>query len=193
MRASVLLFALSLTGAQTAFAVPIAPASMSTNGARPVSNELHDNVVTLVDLLGLRQHLLDCRATMAEQGKQEILRSFPNYDPAFANEWAKRMATRMPVDEYLKIIVGAYEKNYSNDDVVEMIQIQRDLKAGKTATPSPRLKEKIATAGIAAQSEIMGAFTQLGAKLGGEIGQEIAKEHPEWISQADGFVVTPAN
>jgi hypothetical protein len=194
MRASVLFLALSLGTGATAFAVPVAPPSVAVaDTVRPVSKELHDNVVTLVELLGIRQHLLDSRTTMAAEGKQEILRRFPNYDPAFADEWAKQMAARMPVDDYVKIVVAAYEKNYSNQDVLELIQMQRDLKVGKTASPSPRLREKIGTAGMEAQSEIMGGFTQLGSKLGGEIGIEIAKEHPEWLSDPDRFVITPAN
>ena len=189
MRACVLSLAL-LLGGRAGFALPVMPASISGDAAKPVSRELHENVVTLVELLGVRQHLLDSRTKVAEEGKQVILQTYPNYSPQFADEWAKRMVARSPVDEYLKIVVAAYEKNYSNDDVVELIQVQRDVKAGKTPAISAQLKEKITTAGIAAQSEIMGGFTQLGSKLGGEIGLEIAKEHPEWLKRSDTF--TPA-
>src|SRR5438105_13342216 len=150
MRASVLSLALLLSG-PAGFALPVMPASISGEAAQPVSKELHENVVTLIELLGVRQHLLDSRGKMAEQGKQAILQSYPNYDPAFADEWAKRMAARMPIDEYVGLVMAAYEKNYSNQDVVEMIQMQRDLKAGKTPEVSARLREKIATAGITAQ------------------------------------------
>ena len=189
MRACVLSLAL-LLGGPAGFALPVMPASIPGDAARPVSKELHENVVTLVDLLGVRQHLLDSREKVAEEGKQVILRTYPNYSPQFADEWAKRMVARSPVDEYLKIVVAAYEKNYSNDDVVELIQVQHDVKAGKTPEISARLKEKIATAGIEAQSEIMGGFTELGSKLGGEIGLEIAKQHPEWLKRSD--TLTPA-
>src|SRR5690349_15326362 len=75
-------------------------------------NQFHSNVLTLVNMTGLRDELLRNRHAVAEEGKQVILHSFPSYDPAFADEWARRME-RSSVDDYLSVVVAVYEKNYS--------------------------------------------------------------------------------
>src|SRR5438067_8169793 len=166
-----------------------------TAPVRGSSSQFHNNVLTLINLTGLREELLSNQHTMAEQGKREILRRFPKYNPAFAEEWARRMEDRISVDEYVNVVVAVYERNYTNEDILEMIRIQRDLRAAKTPVPSPRLQAKLSKLAVTVQSEIVGGFTELGAKRGGEIGQKVAKEHPGWLTRSDGpdFDVTPAN
>jgi hypothetical protein len=41
----------------------------------------------------------------------------------------------------------------------------------------------MSAAQISVTSEIMGEFTQLGAKDGGEVGTEIGAEHPDWVKE----------
>jgi hypothetical protein len=191
MRRAVLLMILSLgTGVLSADAVETRPATTTV-----ASVPLHSNVVTLIGLMGLRDKLMSNRHTMAQEGRQELLNRFPNYNPAFADEWARRMEDMMPVDEYVNIVVSVYERNYTNDDVVEMIQYQQGLKAARTPLLSARLQAKISNVTVAVQSEIVGGFSELGARRGGEIGQELAKEHPEWLARAamPAFEVKPAN
>jgi hypothetical protein len=151
---------------------------------RIVVNEFHSNVVTLVGMTGLRDELVRNRHSVAEQGKQEILRSFPAYDPAFAEEWAKRME-KMPVDDYLSVVVQVYEKNYTNDEILEMIQVQKDLSSAKEPVLSLGLRAKLAKVAETVEGEINSGFAELGSKQGQEIGLQVAKEHPEWVKSGD--------
>jgi hypothetical protein len=149
-----------------------------------VGNQFHSNVVTLVSLTGLRDELTRNRHAVAEQGKQEIRRSFPKYDPAFAEECARRME-KMPVDEYLNVVVQVYEKNYTNDDIMQMIQVQKDLSAAKEPVLSLQLRSKLAKVAETVETEINTGFEELGAKQGQQIGLQVAKDHPEWLSGGD--------
>ena len=135
-------------------------------------------------MTGLRDELIRSRHAVAEEGKQVIQRSFPNYDHAFAEEWARRME-RTPVDGYLAAVVAVYERNYTNDDVLEMIQVQRDLSADRQPVLSIQLRSKLAKVADTVESEIASAFKELGAKRGEQIGKQVAAEHPEWLTRPD--------
>lgn len=149
-----------------------------------VVNQFHSNVVTLVQLTGLRDELMRNRHAVAEQGKAEIRRSFPQYDPAFADEWARRMEKRS-VDAYLDVVVQVYEKTYTNDEILEMIAVQKDLSAAKEPVMSLGLRAKLARVAQTVEAEINDGFAELGSKQGQEVGLEVAKEHPEWVKGAD--------
>jgi hypothetical protein len=183
-----------------AISVPqlLAPAVTTPRTAAPaasrshaISKQFHHNVVTLIGLTGLRRELLSNRETLVQQSKQEILRRFPSYDPAFADEAARRMEQRMSVDGFVDVVVAVYEKNFTNQDVVEMIRIKKDVMASKTPVISPRLQAKLSTAAVTVHDEIIRGFAERGYKLGGQIGQEIAKEHPEWLNGSETF--SPVN
>jgi hypothetical protein len=77
--------------------------------------------------------------------------------------------------------------DFTNQDVLEMIRIQKDVKASKTPVVSPRLQAKLSTAAVTVHDEIIRGFGERGYKLGGQIGQEIAKEHPEWLNGSESF------
>ena len=180
MRLAALLLLSSLSG----FGAPV-HAETTALVPRILGNQFHSNVVTLVNMTGLRDELLRNRHAVAEQGKQVILHSFPNYDPAFADEWALRME-RASVDDYLNVVVSVYEKNYTNADVLEMIQVQRDLSADRQPVLSLQLRAKLSRVAPTVESEIASGFKELGAKQGEQVGEEVAKEHPEWLSRPDG-------
>ena len=179
MRAAALLLMFSLTGSWG-----LAQAETTALVPHVVGNQFHSNVLTLVNMTGLRDELLRNRHTVAEEGKQVILHSFPSYDPAFADEWARRME-RSSVDDYLSVVVAVYEKNYSNDDVLEMIQVQRDLSADRQPVLSLQLRSKLAKVAGDVESEIASGFKELGAKQGEQVGEEVAKEHPEWLRSSE--------
>jgi len=165
--------------------VPLSAQTTDVSSAER-DKKFHEDVLTLVDVTGLRQRLLDGREKSAEEGRQTLLRRFPNYSPAFADEWAKRMVARMQVDDYVKVIASVYEKHFTDAEILELIQMQRDANTGKTPTASAHLKEKLTKELVDVQSEIIGGCTQLGAKLGGAIGEELAREHPEWVGATKG-------
>lgn len=151
------------------------------------NSRFHANVLTLIGLTGLRRELLNNRQTFVMKGKEDLLTRFPSSNPAFAEEWARRVEQSMSVDDFVKVVVAAYEKNFTNQDVLEMIQVQQDVRASRTPVISPRLQAKLSTASITVHSEIMGGFAELGYKLGAQVGQQVAKEHPEWLKGSEPF------
>jgi hypothetical protein len=183
-----------------AISVPqlLAPAVTTPRTAVPATSrphagnrQFHDNVATLIGLTGLRRELLANREAFVQQTKQEIVRRFPSYDPSFAEECARRIERRMSIDQFVEVAVTVYEKNFTNQDVLEMIQIQKDVRASRTPAISSRLQEKLNTVAVTVHSEIVGGFAELGYKLGGQVGQELAKEHPEWLNGSESF--SPVN
>jgi len=142
---------------------------------------LHENTVKLVELMGARRKIEENLDKMVQNGKETMLQKFPDLNPAFVEEWSKRFRVQFNADNYVDLMVAVYEGHFTNDEILELIQIQRNTNEGKTHTVSPHLKEKLAGAMPSMMSEIIGGFTQLGSKLGAEIGQEIGTEHPEWV------------
>lgn len=94
------------------------------------------------------------------------------------------MAQRLNPDDYVAAEVKVYEAHFTNDELLELIAGQKDANAGKQPTISQHLKDKLTESAVTIQSEILGAFAQIGAKVGGQIGLELGKEHPEWEPKA---------
>jgi len=175
---SLLLFASA--GCIEAQQLPASP-SLSTPAAN--KEDLHEKAVELVKLMGIRQRLVDTLESNIQKGKEAMLKNNTKYDPAFYEEWAKRMQARTNIDDYVNVWVGVYEKHLNGVELSEMIQAQTEYnKTKQFSLPTP-LKDKLTSSAIAMQSEVMGGCSQVGAKLGGEIGQEIEKEHPDWVKQ----------
>ena|SRR5258708_5340798 len=143
--------------------------------------KLHAAAVKLVDASGAKESLRGNIPQLVSQGKAKMLEQFPEYDPAFAEEWAKRMLARLNVEDFVKVAVKAYEKHFTSGELEELIAFQAARKDNKPATLSPELQKKLTTAMPALMGDIAGGCTQVGAKLGGEIGGEIEKEHPEYL------------
>ena len=135
-------------------------------------------------LMGLRQRLLDSQDKTLDNAKAALTQAHPEYNPAFAEEFAKRMRAKTNVDDYVNVFVRVYEKYLDTDDVAELIQVQQDVNASKTPNIPVQLKEKLSNVAIKMQSEILGGCTEVGAALGGEVGQEIEKEHPDWVARS---------
>jgi hypothetical protein len=150
-----------------------------TTPAKP-DPKLHADVVKLVEISGARKRLEDGFASMAEEGKKEMMKQCPQCSPEFGEEWTKRMQTRLKPDDFLEVFVKAYEKNFSDSEILELIGLQ-EKKGDAPPSVSPQLQEKIKAVMPALMGEIMGGCAQIGAKIGGEVGEEIEKEHPEWV------------
>jgi uncharacterized protein YktA (UPF0223 family) len=180
----------SLSFVLSAAAQQASPARTTDDGPAVVATETHENAVKLIELMGIRQKLDANIDKMVQQGTEKLRQEFPNFPPAFSEEWGKRMKARLKVEDFVNIVVKVYEKHYTNDDLVELIKAQKEVNESKTPAISPRLQEKVSKVSTLAMSEIMGGFTQLGAQLGGEIGKEIATEHPDWV-KAESSAQTP--
>ncbi|AFL89008.1 hypothetical protein Terro_2772 [Terriglobus roseus DSM 18391] len=147
----------------------------------PTAAQNHDAAVQFVAVIGARAALLGVKENAVEQGKLAMRQNYPKYDPQFIEEWGKRSLARYNVDDYLKVIVGVYEKYFTTEELNELSAASKapgGIAGAKLAQP---LRDKLAANTTSIQSEIIGGCTQVGAKLGGEIGIEIGKEHPEWI------------
>ena len=138
--------------------------------------KLHADAVKLVELSGARKHLEDEFASMTEHMMQQC----PQRSPEFGEEWSKRMRARLKVDDFLEVFVQAYEKSFTDGEILELIKLQEKNNDSQPPAPSPHLKEKVDAVMPTVMSEVMGGCTRIGAKLGAEIGAEIEKEHPEY-------------
>jgi hypothetical protein len=158
------------------------PASQGDQSQTSVLAEVHKNAVEFVELSGSRQRLIDSADGSVKQGQDAIRRHSPNVNPAYVEEWGKRMRARFNADDYVSVFVHVYENHFNQAELQELIQAQRDLNNHKTPNTSEALKAKLAKEGIGIQSEILGGCAQVGARNGGEVDMEILKEHPEWIT-----------
>ncbi len=94
------------------------------------------------------------------------------------------MKTRLNPDDFIAVFAHVYEKYFTAEEIDQLTDAASQSKAGKTPVLSDALKEKFQKNMVAIQSEVVGGTTQLGARIGGEVGQEIEKEHPEWTTPA---------
>lgn len=141
----------------------------------------HAAAMQLVAALGTRETLLNNKEKGVEQGKQAMRLNYPTYDPQFVDEWGKRFLARYNVEDYLTVIANVYAKHLTLADLNELNAAAKKPGSIASSALSPALKEKLATSMVSLQSEIIGAAAQVGSKLGGTIGMEIAKEHPDWV------------
>jgi hypothetical protein len=119
-----------------------------------------------------------------DKGVAALKAQTPPLGPEFIEEWRKRMKERMKPDDFVAIVVQVYLKYFTADELDQLSDLVISRKEGKSAELSDALTEKFKKDAVAIQSEIIGGTTQLGARLGGEVGEEIQKEHPEWVPKA---------
>jgi hypothetical protein len=146
-----------------------------------VDAKLHSDVIKLVELSGIRAAMQNNLKQIVDRGKARMLQLCTGCDPAYSDEWAKRMLTRLNIDDFIDVYVRVYEKYFSDDEIEELIAAQNQIRKSQRPNLSDELKQKLAAQMVTIQSEIIGGTTQLGAKLGGEIGKEIEIEHPEYF------------
>jgi hypothetical protein len=152
--------------------------------AKPATDKpdpkLHADAVKLVEISGARKRLENGFAPMIEEGKKQMMQQCPQCSPEFGDEWSKRMLARLKVDDFLEVVVQAYEKSFADDEILGLIKLQEKSNDSQPPAPSPHLKEKVDSVMPTVLSDIMGGCSRIGAKLGAEIGAEIEKEHPEY-------------
>jgi hypothetical protein len=150
------------------------------DSSQKIDSETHEAAVKFVQALGVKEKMAAGIDASLDAGVEAMKKQSPNLRPEFQQEWRKRMKEQVNFDDYAAIIVHVYEKYFTAEDLHQLTGAAAAVKAGKTPSMSDDLKEKFQKNTVVIQSEIFGGTTQLGAKLGGEIGQEIAKEHPDW-------------
>jgi hypothetical protein len=93
------------------------------------------------------------------------------------------MGQRLSVDEFLNVFVEEYQKFLTDSEILELISLQQNKGTTPPPVPSDELKSKLSSVLPSLQGEILGRCTEIGAKLGGEIGEEIETEHPEYVKK----------
>jgi hypothetical protein len=135
----------------------------------------------LAELTGLRQKISQNFAASMQNGLDEMRRRYPNLDSRFVAEWEKRMRAQFKADEYVAVFTRVYAQHFTAGELEEMIDALRARQNSQPVTFSPQLAEKIRGNAVQIQSELIGGFTEVGARQGGEIGKQIGKEHPDWV------------
>jgi len=145
--------------------------------------QLHTNVMLLIDLTGDRDRLVQSLPRILANAKAKMMQSLPGVNPAFGEEWERRMAALVNVDDFVQLAAHTYEKHFTNDEVLSLIALMEAKKTGKMASVSPQLQQKFSTEGSAMLGEIAGASAELAVRLSTQVGSDIGKEHPEYFQQ----------
>jgi hypothetical protein len=182
MKFVILLAAVVLVNAQEP--APKSPSTPTAESSQPaVDARLHQDVLKLIELTGVRAALQNGTAQGIGEGKVRVMQACNGCAPEFGDEWAKRMLARTKIDDYVDVYVRVYEKYFNDDEIRQLIVSQNEARNSQPQTISDALKQKLTAQFPSVQSEIIGGTAQVGSKLGGEIGAEIQKEHPEYFKQ----------
>jgi hypothetical protein len=149
--------------------------------AASISPKLHVDTLRLVEESGARKRLLDQMDHGLGVAEKVMMDQCPKCTQAFGDEWAKRMKQRYPLEEFLAAYTAVYERYLTDDDVLQLIALQKAANAGTPGVPPAALTQRLDTLMPTILNEISGRCAQIGAKIGAEIGLEIQKEHPEYL------------
>lgn len=162
---------------------PVPPAAQGS--PLPASQEqLHASAMKFVEASDTRQRLEQNLDKLLEEGKQSMLRTNPLMDPKFADEWLKRMRAEVDPGEFVNATAQVYEKYFTSDELDELAQAQLATKKSQPYTLPPQLAQKLKTNSALIQHDINVETSIIGSRLGKHAGEEIAKEHPEWVTPA---------
>jgi hypothetical protein len=155
--------------------------SSATASAPEVSAEVHMKAVKLIEASGARDRLVAAIPDLIGQGTAAMQKQCPDCKREFFEEWGKRMTARLKIDEFVSVAVRAYEKRFTLDELTEFLSVANSRKTDHPLTLSPALQKKVMDLMPAIMGEMTGGCTEIGARLGGEIGAEIEREHPEYL------------
>lgn len=177
-----------------AFAVPVSaqqPAPAATSGADQVTTsaadpnsreKLHASAMKFVEAADARQRLESTLDKLLQDGKQAMMTKNPGLNPQFAEEWVKRMRLRVNLDQFVVATAQVYEKYFTREELEDLAEAQLALKKSQTHPISPQLAEKLKTNSPFIQRDINTETSLIGGRLGSEVGKEIEKDHPEWVT-----------
>lgn len=170
-----------------ALAVPMMaqpPAATPSNAAQAAGQhgdaKLHASAMKFLEAANARERLQQVMGKLLDDGKQDLLKRNQGLDPRFADEWEKRMRTRVSVDDFVSATADVYEKYFTSEELNELTQNQLAMKRGEIHTLPEALSKKLKVDSALIQHDINLQTTVIGARLGKEVGEEIEKQHPEW-------------
>jgi hypothetical protein len=151
-----------------------------------------ENALKFVQASDARPRLEQSLDKLLEDGKQAMMQRNPGLDPQFGDAWVKRMKERIRPDDFVEITAKVYATYYTSDELEQMTQAQLALKNGKIYSLAPEFSQKIKANGPHIQQDINTDISRLGSSMSIEVGQEIAKEHPEWAKPLPPGSASPA-
>jgi hypothetical protein len=149
--------------------------------AKTVDPARHADAARLVEASGAKQRLQDNFEQMVDEGVRQLMDKCQRCTPAFGVEWKKRFIERSNLQDYVDVYVRAYEKYFTDSEINELISWGKDKGTAKAVSRSPALKEKLTLVTPSIRREAVSESEQIGAKLGEQIGNEIEREHPEYM------------
>jgi hypothetical protein len=144
---------------------------------------IHQKALELLEAMGTRTVLEQNIDAMIENGRQKLVQQHPGLDPAFSEEWTKRMHARVKIDEFLDVVAAIYERHFTMPELDELTQMYHSLAEMKTPHVSAPLKQKLNDELPEVQADMGAGLMQLSEKLGSEVAQSVAADHPEYMKE----------
>jgi hypothetical protein len=107
-----------------------------------VDPQLNANLVKLFELSGDRESIERTLPQVLKDAGAKMRQVLPGSDPAYFEEWAKRMASRLNVQDLMDEEVHVYERHFTNDEIAELLAVQVARKESKPAEVSTQLRQK---------------------------------------------------
>jgi hypothetical protein len=145
--------------------------------------KLHESAMNFMQAADARQRLEKSLDKLLEDGKEAMMQKNPGLAPEFGDEWLKRMHQRVILDQFVITTAQVYEKYFNIVELDELTWEQLAFKKGAVYPLPPQLADKLKSNSIRIQQDINQATSLIGGRVGAEVGKEIEKEHPEWITK----------
>jgi hypothetical protein len=158
-----------------------APTAIPSAAGQNAATTLHQSALRFCEAFDVRQRLEQNLGKLIDDGKQSLLKRNPLINPQFVDEWAKRMRLRVNLDELVDATARVYEKYYTSEELDQLAQLQLAMKRSKLYSIPPELAQKLKSDAPKIQSDINAATSVLGSRWSIAVGQEIEKEHPDWV------------
>jgi hypothetical protein len=183
MRTTDLMLVLSLAAIPAVAQRPVpAPTEVPSNAtAQSTQTAQHQSAVKFVEASDTRQRLDQNLDRLLDDGKQSLMKRDPLLNPKFADEWEKRMRQQVNLDDFVDATARVYEKYYTSEELDQLTQAQLARKQGRPHSLPPQLVEKLKTNSAQVQSDINTETSLIGSRLSIAVGQEIEKDHPDWV------------
>lgn len=145
--------------------------------------KLHDAAMKFVEASDARKRLEQSLDKLLEDGKQSMMLKNPGLAPQFGDEWIKRMHQRVSLDQFVITTAQVYEKYFTTEELNQLTWGQLAIRNGGIYTFPDELTRKLKSNSANIQQEINRSTSLIGGRLGAEVGREIEKDHPEWITK----------
>lgn len=148
-------------------------APTSTNDATPkIDAKKEAHIRELLDLGGTRRNMVVMLDGAEKSIKPLLMSSFPpgEYRERLVDLFFQKFRTKFTLQDLINDTVPLYDKNFTDEEIVAMLEFYRTPTGQKVISVLP---------GLLAESQQMGA--ERGRKAGEESMKEVLVEHPELL------------